>query len=124
MSRAQAVVGVPVALAVARFRFAKLRRVRPRPYALAEVPPDMPPILSSETYGPGLTNIVLEYGHPLNVSKPLIQIQTCFSEEECDSPSLEDVIWHLCGASIRSGLSHCHRRDPPGLPFGVVLRRH
>jgi hypothetical protein len=68
MSRAQAVAGVPVALAVARFRFAKLRRVRPRPYALADVPPDMPPILSSEGYGPGLTEIVLEYGHPFQVA--------------------------------------------------------
>jgi hypothetical protein len=57
MSRAQAVVGVPIALAVARGRFAKLRRVRPCPYALAEVPPDMPPILSSESYGPELTDI-------------------------------------------------------------------
>ena len=92
MSRAQAVVGVPVALAVARFRFAKLRRVRPRPYALTEVPPDMPPILSSESYGPELTDIVVEYGHPLKVSKPLIQVQTCFSEEACDSPSLEEAI--------------------------------
>jgi hypothetical protein len=42
MSRTQAIAGVPVALAVARFRFAKLRRVRPRPYALADVPPDVP----------------------------------------------------------------------------------
>ena len=83
---------MPVALAVARGRFAMLHRVRPRPYALAEVPPDMPPILSSESYGPGLTDIVLEYGHPHQVSKPLIQVQTCFSEEDCDSPSLEEAI--------------------------------
>ena len=77
---------------MARFRFAKLRRVRPRPYALTDVPPDMPRILSSEDYGPGLTEIVLEYGHPYEVSKPLIQVQTCFSEEHCDSPSLEEAI--------------------------------
>jgi hypothetical protein len=52
----------------------------------------MPRILSSEAYGPGLTEIVLESGHPYEVSMPLIQVQTCFSEEHCDSPSLEEAI--------------------------------
>jgi hypothetical protein len=84
--------GAPVALAVSRFRFAKLRRVRPRPYALAEVPPHMPQILWSEGYGQGLTEIVLAYGHPHEVSKPLIQVMTCFSEEHCWSPPLEEAI--------------------------------
>ena len=74
VSRAQAVAGVPIALAMARGRFAKLRRVRPRPYALADVPPDMPPVLSSESYGPELTDIVLAYGHPHKVSKPLNEV--------------------------------------------------
>jgi hypothetical protein len=92
VSRAQLVVGAPFALAVSRFRFAKLRRVRPRPYALAEVPPHMPRILWSEGYGQGLTEIVLAFGHPHEVRRPLIQVQTCFSEEDSYSPSLEEAI--------------------------------
>lgn len=92
MSRAQLAAGAPIALAVARFRFAKLRRVRPRPYALRDVQPEMPRILWSESYGQGLTEVVLAYGHPHDVSKPLIQVQTCFSDEDCWSPSLEEAI--------------------------------
>jgi hypothetical protein len=92
VSRVQLAAGAPVALAVSRFRFAKLRRVRPRPYALGDVPPDMPRLLWSEGYGPGLTQIVLAYGHPHDVRKPLIQVQTCFSDEDCWPPSLEEAI--------------------------------
>jgi hypothetical protein len=92
VSRAQLVVGASVALAVSQFRFAKLRRVRPRPYAFVGLPPRMPQILWSEGYGPGLTDIVLAYGHPHEVSRPLIQVMTCFSVEHCYSPSLEEAI--------------------------------
>jgi truncated hemoglobin YjbI len=92
VSRVQLVVGAPIALAVSRYRFAKLRRVRPRPYALSEAEPHMPRILWSEGFGQGLTEVVLAYGHPHDVSKPLIQVQTCFSEEDCYSPSLEEAI--------------------------------
>jgi hypothetical protein len=92
VSRAQLVAGAPIALAVSRFRFAKLRRVRPRPYALSEAEPHMPRILWSEGFGQSLTEIVLAYGHPHDVSKPLIQVQTCFSEEDCYSPSLAEAI--------------------------------
>ena len=92
MSRAQLAAGAPLALAVSRLRFATLRRVRPRPYALPDVPRDMPRILWSEGYGQGLTEIVLAYGHPHDVGKPLIQVQTCFSGEDCWSPSLEEAI--------------------------------
>jgi hypothetical protein len=92
VSRAQLAAGAPIALAVSRFRFAKLRRARPRPYALSAVQPEMPRILWSEGYRQSLTEIVLAYGHPHDVSKPLIQVQTCFSEEDCWSPSLEEAI--------------------------------
>lgn len=104
MSRAQLVAGAPIALAVSRFRFAKLRRVRPRPCALSEVRSEMPRILWSEGYGQGLTEIVLAYGHPHDVSKPLIQVQTCFSDEDCWSPSLEEA--------IARGASRCLLRAP------------
>jgi hypothetical protein len=92
VSRAQLAAGAPIALAVSRFRFTKLRRLRPRPYALWDVRPEMPRILWSEGYGQGLTEIVLAYGHPHEVNRPLIQVQTCFSEEDCGSPSLEEAI--------------------------------
>lgn len=92
MSRVQLAAGAPITLAVSRFRFARLRRVRPRPYALSAAQPEMPRILWSEGYGPGLTEIVLAYGHPHDVSRQLIQVQTCFSEEHVWSPSLEEAI--------------------------------
>lgn len=92
MSRAQLVAGAPVALAVSRFRIAKLRRARPHPYALAEVPPTMPRILWSEGWGPGLTDMVLAYGYPHAVAKPLIEVATCFAERDCFIPSLEEAI--------------------------------
>lgn len=92
MSQAQLVVGAPVALAVSRFRFAKLRRVRPHPYALVEMPPIMPRILWSEGWGRGLTDMVLAYGYPHAVAKPLIEVATCFAEHDCFVPSLEEAI--------------------------------
>jgi hypothetical protein len=49
-------------------------------------------VLWSEGYGAGLIEIVLAYGHPHDVSKPLIQVQTCFSEQDCCSPSLGEAI--------------------------------
>jgi hypothetical protein len=91
VSRAQLVVGAPVALAVSRFRFAKLRRVRPHPYAVADVLPHMPRILWSEGFGQGLIEIVLAYGYPHDVSKQFIQVRTGFAEEDCYSPSLEEA---------------------------------
>lgn len=81
-----------MALAVARFRFAKLRRLRPRPYALTRVPPGMPRLLWSEGYDQGLTEIVLAYVHPHDVSKPFIRVRACFAEEDCASPSPAEAI--------------------------------
>jgi len=92
VSRTQLVVGAPVALAVSRFEFAKLRRLRPRPVALAAVPAGMPRMLCSESYGPGLEEIVLAYGYPFPVHKPLIEVETCFSQEQPSSTALEQVI--------------------------------
>jgi hypothetical protein len=52
----------------------------------------MPPILWSEGYGPSLTDIVLAYGHPHEVDRPLIQVMTSFAEERCHVPPLEEAI--------------------------------
>jgi hypothetical protein len=92
VSRAQLIVGAPVALAVSRFRFAKLRRAQPHPYALTETASALPKILWSEGWGPGLTDMVLAYGYPHAVSRPLIEVATCFAERHCFLPSLEEAI--------------------------------
>jgi hypothetical protein len=80
MSRAQFALGVPVALAASVVRFYMLRRANPHPFGLAAVTPMMPRMLESDGWGPGLTDIVLAYGYPFDVSRPLIEVATCFSE--------------------------------------------
>jgi hypothetical protein len=92
VSRAQLVAGAPGALVVSRFRFAKLRRLHPRPVELATVPDGMPRFLSSEGYGPGLTDLVLAYGHPFAVHKPLIEVETYFGHEMSPFTSLGQII--------------------------------
>jgi hypothetical protein len=49
-------------------------------------------MLCSESYGPGLEEIVLAYGYPFPVHKPLIEVETCFSQEQPSSTALEQVI--------------------------------
>ena len=115
MSRTQLVVGAPVALGVSRFRFAKLRRLQPRPVALAAVPAGMPRMLNSESYGPGLTEVVLAYGYPFPVHKPLIEVETCFSQEQPSSTALEQVI---ARAQYRDGCYADLRWEDAVEPFG------
>ncbi len=92
MSRVQLAVGAPLALAVSRTRFARLRRARARPFGLIAEPPVVPEMLSSDGWVPGLTDIVLSYGRPLAVSGPFIEVATCFSERHVYPPSLEEAI--------------------------------
>lgn len=92
MSRAQLVIGAPIALAVSRWRFSKLRRVDPHPFGLAIAPSLMPVMLWSDEWGPGLTGVSLSYGRPLAVCGQLIEVATCFSEPDCELPSLEEAI--------------------------------
>jgi hypothetical protein len=49
-------------------------------------------MLCSESYGPGLEEIVLAYGYPFPVHKQLIEVETCFSQEQPSSTALEQVI--------------------------------
>jgi hypothetical protein len=59
ISRAQLVVGAPVALAVGRWRFGRLRRAGARPYALTGV---LPKILWQDGWSSGeLTGVVLQF---------------------------------------------------------------
>jgi hypothetical protein len=94
LSRAQLVAGVPLALVVGRFRFAHLRRAGARPYALAGTRPGMPGILWQEGWREGdLTDVVLAYGYPHTVSRPFIEVATCFAGFSPGKvPSLEVAI--------------------------------
>ncbi|HMG61395.1 MAG TPA: hypothetical protein VK599_00460 [Streptosporangiaceae bacterium] len=92
MSRIQLAAGVPVALALSRWRFSKLHRVDPHPFGLAVIPPLMPMMLYSEGWGAGLTDMSLSYGRPLVVSGQLIEVWTCFSEADCALSSVPEVI--------------------------------
>lgn len=95
MSRVKFALGVPVALAADVVFFAMVRRARPRPFGLAAVPPHTPAMLSS--YGSeGLrrvTEVVLSYGRPLAVAGPFTVVETCFSEQDCCLPELEETVW-------------------------------
>jgi hypothetical protein len=91
MSRAQLVVGAPVALAVGRWRFSRLRRAGARPYALAAG--TLPGILWQDGWsGSGLTNVVLAYGYPHATSRPFTEVETCFAGSPSAAPSLEVAI--------------------------------
>jgi hypothetical protein len=93
VSRAQLVVGAPVALAVGRWRFSRLRRAGARPYALAGILPGMPGILWQDGWGGGdLTDVVLAYGYPHAVSRPFTEVETCFAGSPSAAPSLEVAI--------------------------------
>jgi hypothetical protein len=71
-------VGVPAALAVSRYRFAKLRQAAPRVLALASRAGHGPVMLEGESWNDGrLTSITLSYGRPLDVTAPLAVVTTC-----------------------------------------------
>jgi hypothetical protein len=85
-------VGAPVALAVSRWRFSRLRRADPRPFGLAVTPSAVPMMLSSEGWQPGLASMALRYGRPLAAPGPFVEVATSFLEPDCDMPSLKQVI--------------------------------
>lgn len=93
MSRAQMVVGAPVALAVGRWRFARLRRAGARPYALAGTRPGVQRVLWQDGWRDGsLAGVVLAYGDPHEVSRPFTEVETCFGGSSSVAPSLEVAI--------------------------------
>lgn len=69
-------LGMPVALVVSRFRFSRLRRVRPRIFGY--VPPGPMPMMLSEDgwYHGKLTEAALYYGRVLDVAAPLVKVTT------------------------------------------------
>lgn len=94
MSRAKFALGVPVAMAADTVLFFLLRRARLRPFGLAVIPPSTPAMLRSAGGGGGrgFTEVVLSYGKQFNVTGPLTEVETCFSETDCYLPALEETI--------------------------------
>jgi hypothetical protein len=93
MSRAKLALGVPLAMAADLALFAMLRRTRPRPFGLS-TPAATPAMLSSAGQSglSSFTSLVLCYGLPLRVAGSLTEVQTCFSDRDCDLPTLEETV--------------------------------
>lgn len=72
--------GVPVALAVARLRFSRLRRVDPTVIGLAGAQSLTPMMLSADGWQGGeLTDVTLSYGGALDTRAALVELTTYFS---------------------------------------------
>jgi hypothetical protein len=70
-------IGVPVALAVSRFRFARLRRAGPVVTGLDPAERLTPMMLSADGWqGARLTDVTLSYGRVLDVGAPLVELST------------------------------------------------
>jgi hypothetical protein len=107
MMRARFALEVPLALVISVPEFAALRRARPRPMGLAPVPAGWPRILGTHSWGPGLTELSLVYGYPLELGQPMLNVGTCFSEADCEPVSLEQVL-----GRARVGDDAVQRGDP------------
>lgn len=85
-------MGVPVALAVARFRISRLRRANPRVIGLA-APGELIPVMLSEDgwYRGMLTEVALSYGRVLDVASPLVEVTTHLADDD-SLPPVEDEI--------------------------------
>jgi hypothetical protein len=73
-------------------------------------------MLGPHGWGPGLTDMSLIYGylHPRDISRPLIEVMTCFSAAHCYLPSLKEA---LTQAEHRDAVwARDEWADPPG-PF-------
>jgi hypothetical protein len=80
-------LGVPVALAVARFRISRLRRASPRVIGLAAPGQLIPVILSQDGwYNGALTEVALSYGRVLDVTSPLVEVTTHLADGDSLPP--------------------------------------
>jgi hypothetical protein len=93
VSRVMLIVGAPLALAADVPLARMLRRARPRPFGLT-VPAVMPAMVSSaEADGSGdVASVELCYGRMLNVTGPLIEVQTCFYDDDGDPSAVQEAI--------------------------------
>jgi hypothetical protein len=87
------IVGAPLALAADVPLARMLRRARPRPFGLT-VPAVMPAMVNSaEADGSGdVASVELCYGRMLNVTGPLIEVQTCFYDDDGDPSAVQEAI--------------------------------
>lgn len=85
-------LGVPVALAVSRFRFSSLRRARPHVFGLATSQAPAPAMLSEDGWNHGkLTEVALSYGQVLDVTALLIEVTTDLDGQD-GLPSLAALV--------------------------------
>jgi hypothetical protein len=85
-------LGVPVALAVARFRISRLRRVNPRVIGLAGPEGLTPVMLTSDGWYHGsLVEVELSCGRVLDVTSPLVEVTTYLDGDD-GLPPLEAEI--------------------------------
>ena len=94
LSRVKYALGVPLGLAVSEVASFWLRRAHPHPLGFTAAEPAMPRMLGTHGWEGGLNYMALVYGypHPRDVSRPLIEVMTCFSAARCYLPSLEEVL--------------------------------
>jgi len=94
LSRARFAVGVLAGLPVLEVASFWLRRAHPHPLGLTVAGPAMPKMLGTHGWSGGLNYMSLIYGypHPRDVSRPLIEVMTCFSAARCYLPPLEEVL--------------------------------
>jgi hypothetical protein len=94
LSRAKIALGVPLGLAVSEVTSFWLRRAHPHPLGLTVAGPTMPRMLGTHGWGGGLNYMSVVYGYPhqRDVSRPLIEVMTCFSADRCYLPSLKEAL--------------------------------
>jgi len=83
---------VRVSLAMSARSESKLRRFDAHPFGLMVTPRLQPAGLGSASIGPDLSDFKLYYGRPLELGESVIEVQTCFDEDDCYVPSLEEAI--------------------------------
>jgi hypothetical protein len=83
---------IRVSLAMWNRDVSKLRRFDAHPFGVTVTPPLPPAGLRSASIGPDLSDFELHYGTPLDAGAPVIEVQTCFDEDDCYVPSLEEAI--------------------------------
>jgi hypothetical protein len=111
---------MPLGLAVSEVASFWLCRAHPHPLGLTVVGPTMPGMLGSHGWGPGLTDMSLVYGypHPRDISRPLIEVMTCFSAAHCYLPPLDET---LARAEHRDAAWARGEWEDPVDPFSPAL---
>jgi hypothetical protein len=108
-------------IAMAAFRFPRLRRADPHPLGLT-APPLQPVMLGGETWDShGLIDITLSYGDPLDISAPLVEITTRLPGRT-DDAAPEQQLARLAhrDMAVRRGNWLAFDDEPASDPYGPV----